>query len=74
MGIKRIPRFSFPEEYPEKIDVEARRLLQILPPYDPGAGGVSAECKRHADIFHKELAKFTLWALKSKSTITLIHE
>ncbi|KAG5314333.1 NRF6 protein, partial [Acromyrmex insinuator] len=52
------------EDFPEKIDFEARRLLQILPPYDPGAGGVSAECKRHADIFHEELAKFTLWALK----------
>ncbi|XP_012055335.1 PREDICTED: uncharacterized protein LOC105618403 [Atta cephalotes] len=53
------------EDFPEKIDFEARRLLQILPPYDPGAGGVSAECKRHADIFHEELAKFTLWALKT---------
>jgi len=41
--------------------------LQILPSYDPGAGGVSAECKRHANIFHEELAKFTLWALRSKS-------
>ncbi|XP_025992851.1 O-acyltransferase like protein [Solenopsis invicta] len=52
------------EDFPEKIDLEARRLLQILPPYDPGAGGVSAECKRHANIFHQELAKFTLWALR----------
>ncbi|XP_011881618.1 PREDICTED: nose resistant to fluoxetine protein 6 [Vollenhovia emeryi] len=52
------------EDFPERIDLEARRLLQILPPYDPGAGGVSAECKRHAEIFHEELAKFTLWALK----------
>ncbi|TGZ56969.1 nose resistant to fluoxetine protein 6 [Temnothorax longispinosus] len=52
------------EDFPERIDLEARRLLQILPSYDPGAGGVSATCKRHADIFHEELAKFTLWALK----------
>ncbi|CAL1674854.1 unnamed protein product [Lasius platythorax] len=52
------------ENFPEEIDLEARRFLQILPAYDPGAGGVSAECKRHSDIFHEELAKFTLWALK----------
>ncbi|EFN89881.1 O-acyltransferase like protein [Harpegnathos saltator] len=52
------------EVFSEKIDFEARRLLQILPAYDPGAGRVSAECKRHSDIFHQELAKFTLWALK----------
>ena len=61
--------FSFPEDFPEEIDLEARRLLQILPAYDPGAGDVSAECKRHSDIFHEELSKFTLWALKSKSII-----
>ncbi|RLU26672.1 hypothetical protein DMN91_000469 [Ooceraea biroi] len=52
------------EDFPEEIDLEARRLLQILPAYDPGAGHVSAECKRHSDIFHEELSKFTLWALK----------
>ncbi|XP_020278398.1 nose resistant to fluoxetine protein 6-like [Pseudomyrmex gracilis] len=52
------------DDFSEIIDHEARRLLQILPAYDPGAGNVSAECKRHSDIFHAELAKFTLWALK----------
>ncbi|KAG7202798.1 hypothetical protein KM043_009961 [Ampulex compressa] len=52
------------DEFPEKIDYEARSLLQIVPAYDPGAGHVSAKCKRHADIFHRELAKFSLWALK----------
>ncbi|XP_015434936.1 PREDICTED: nose resistant to fluoxetine protein 6-like [Dufourea novaeangliae] len=51
-------------DFSEKIDREARRLLQILPAYDPGAGPVSPQCKRHAEIFHQELAKFTLWALK----------
>lgn len=58
--------FHFPEDFSGEIDLEARRLLQILPAYDPGAGHVSAECKRHSDIFHEELAKFTLWALRSK--------
>ncbi|XP_014475148.1 PREDICTED: nose resistant to fluoxetine protein 6 [Dinoponera quadriceps] len=52
------------EAFSEEIDFEARKLLQILPAYDPGAGRVSAECKRHSDIFHEELSKFTLWALK----------
>jgi hypothetical protein len=56
----------FPDDFSEEIDLEARRLLQLFPAYDPGAGQVSAECKRHSDIFHEELAKFTLWALKSK--------
>ena len=54
----------FYDDFPEEIDREARRLLQVLPAYDPGVGRVSLECKRHADIFHQELAKFTLWALK----------
>ncbi|XP_076666635.1 nose resistant to fluoxetine protein 6 isoform X1 [Andrena cerasifolii] len=54
----------FYDVFPEEIDREARRLLQVLPAYDPGVGRVSLECKRHADIFHQELAKFTLWALK----------
>ncbi|XP_026674907.1 nose resistant to fluoxetine protein 6 isoform X2 [Ceratina calcarata] len=52
------------DEFSEEIDREARTLLQILPAYDPGVGRVSPECKRHSDIFHQELAKFTLWALK----------
>lgn len=52
------------EDFPVEIDLEARRLLQILPAYDPGAGHVSAECKRHSNIFREELAKFTLWALR----------
>jgi len=56
----------FPDNFSEEIDLEAHKLLQILPAYDPGAGQISAECKRHSDIFQKELAKFTLWALKSK--------
>ncbi|XP_053985527.1 nose resistant to fluoxetine protein 6-like [Hylaeus anthracinus] len=54
----------FYDDFSEEIDREARRLLQILPAYNPGAGRVSPQCKRHADIFHRELAKFTLWALK----------
>ncbi|XP_076389928.1 nose resistant to fluoxetine protein 6 isoform X2 [Megachile rotundata] len=51
-------------EFSEEIDREARRLLQILPAYYPGVGRVSQECKRDAGIFYRELAKFTLWALK----------
>ncbi|XP_033205713.2 nose resistant to fluoxetine protein 6-like [Bombus vosnesenskii] len=54
----------FYNDFPEQIDREARRLLQVLPAFDPSVGRVSGECKRHADIFHRELAKFTLWALK----------
>lgn len=57
----------FADDFAEEIDREARRLLQILPVYHPGVGRVSPQCKRHADIFYQELAKFTLWALKSKS-------
>jgi len=56
----------FPDDFSEEIDLEAHKLLQILPAYDPGEGQISAECKRHSDIFQEELAKFTLWALKSK--------
>ncbi|XP_076290207.1 nose resistant to fluoxetine protein 6 isoform X2 [Lasioglossum baleicum] len=52
------------DDFSGQIDREARRLLQILPAYDPGAGRVSPQCKRHADIFRQELTKFTLWALK----------
>ncbi|XP_043250987.1 nose resistant to fluoxetine protein 6-like [Colletes gigas] len=54
----------FYDDFPEEIDREARRLLQILPAYYPGVGRVSPQCKSHADIFREELAKFTLWALK----------
>ncbi|XP_076165792.1 nose resistant to fluoxetine protein 6 [Ptiloglossa arizonensis] len=54
----------FYDDFAEEIDREARRLLQILPVYHPGVGRVSPQCKRHADIFYQELAKFTLWALK----------
>ncbi|CAK9807752.1 Nose resistant to fluoxetine protein 6 [Anthophora plagiata] len=54
----------FYDEFSKEIDREARRLLQILPAYDPGVGRVSPECRRHAEIYHRELAKFTLWALK----------
>ncbi|XP_076750177.1 nose resistant to fluoxetine protein 6 isoform X2 [Xylocopa sonorina] len=54
----------FYDEFSEDIDREARRLFQILPAYNPGVGRVSPQCKRHADIFQQELAKFTLWALK----------
>ncbi|XP_043525105.1 nose resistant to fluoxetine protein 6-like [Frieseomelitta varia] len=52
------------DDYSEEIDREARRLLQVLPAFDSGVGRVSPECKRHTEIFHRELAKFTLWALK----------
>ncbi|XP_078033532.1 nose resistant to fluoxetine protein 6 [Augochlora pura] len=54
----------FYDEFSGQIDREAKRLLQILPAYDPGAGRVSPQCKRHAEIFRKELSKFSLWALK----------
>ncbi|KAK1137721.1 hypothetical protein K0M31_002215 [Melipona bicolor] len=54
----------YSDDYSEEIDREARRLLQVLPAFDPGVGRVSPECKRHTEIFHRELAKFTLWALK----------
>lgn len=47
-------------------------MLKIVPAYDPGAGGVSKECKRDAEIFHRELNKFTLWALKSKQALLFI--
>lgn len=56
----------FADDFSEEIDQEARRLLQILPAFDPGAGHVSSECKRQSDIFHRELSKFSLWALKSE--------
>ncbi|XP_043475076.1 O-acyltransferase like protein-like [Leptopilina heterotoma] len=52
------------DDFSVEIDQEARRLLQILPAFDPGAGHVSSECKRQSDIFHRELSKFSLWALK----------
>ncbi|XP_012283860.1 nose resistant to fluoxetine protein 6 [Orussus abietinus] len=62
------PRSSWTNPYydafAEEIDRESRKLLEIIPAYDPGAGPVSSECKRHAAIFHRELSKFTLWALK----------
>ncbi|XP_017891312.1 nose resistant to fluoxetine protein 6 isoform X1 [Ceratina calcarata] len=61
---KKLEINPFYDEFSEEIDREARTLLQILPAYDPGVGRVSPECKRHSDIFHQELAKFTLWALK----------
>ncbi|XP_014214340.1 nose resistant to fluoxetine protein 6-like [Copidosoma floridanum] len=48
----------------EKIDHEARNLFQIVPPFDPAAGPVSAECKLQAETYRKELNKFALWALK----------
>ncbi|XP_031833767.2 nose resistant to fluoxetine protein 6 isoform X1 [Nomia melanderi] len=54
----------FYDDFSKQIDHDAKKLLQILPAYDPGAGRVSPQCKRHADIFHRELSKFTLWALK----------
>lgn len=67
-------RVSCLDDFPEQIDREARRLLQVLPAFDPSVGRVSGECKRHADIFHRELAKFTLWALKSKyNRATQLH-
>ncbi|XP_058797973.1 nose resistant to fluoxetine protein 6-like [Phymastichus coffea] len=50
--------------YTEEIDHEARKLLQIVPTFDPAAGPVSAECRRQSDIFRRELNKFSLWALK----------
>lgn len=56
----------FSDDFSEEIDREAKRLLQILPAYNPGVGRVSPQCKRHSEIFYRELAKFTLWALKSK--------
>ncbi|KAI4472344.1 hypothetical protein M0802_016918 [Mischocyttarus mexicanus] len=49
--------------FKEEIDLEASRLFKLVPEYDPGAGSVSVQCKRDADIFHRELNKFTLWAL-----------
>ncbi|KAF7393950.1 hypothetical protein HZH68_010769 [Vespula germanica] len=52
------------DTFTEEIDLEASRLLKIVPAYDPGAGTVSTECKRDAEKFHRELNKFTLWALK----------
>ncbi|XP_035739061.1 nose resistant to fluoxetine protein 6-like isoform X2 [Vespa mandarinia] len=52
------------DTFTEEIDLEASRLLKIVPAYDPGAGSVSTECKRDAEKFHRELNKFTLWALK----------
>ncbi|XP_043792229.1 nose resistant to fluoxetine protein 6-like [Apis laboriosa] len=55
---------SFYNDFSEEIDREAKRLLQILPAYNPGVGRVSPQCKKHSEIFHRELAKFTLWALK----------
>lgn len=59
------------DDFSKQIDHDAKKLLQILPAYDPGAGHVSPQCRRHADIFHRELSKFTLWALKSKFAILL---
>ncbi|XP_001603690.2 O-acyltransferase like protein [Nasonia vitripennis] len=50
--------------YREDIDQEARKFLQIVPPFEPSAGEVSPECKKHADLYKRELNKFTLWALK----------
>ncbi|XP_043498479.1 nose resistant to fluoxetine protein 6-like [Polistes fuscatus] len=51
------------DTFKEEIDLEASRLFKLVPAYDPGAGSVSVECKRDAEIFRRELAKFTLWAL-----------
>ncbi|OAD54557.1 Nose resistant to fluoxetine protein 6 [Eufriesea mexicana] len=62
LGLSHVNPFY--NDFSEEIDREARRLLQILTAFDPGVGRVSPECKRHADIFHQELAKFSLWALK----------
>ncbi|XP_033228277.1 O-acyltransferase like protein-like [Belonocnema kinseyi] len=60
-GYKTNPYY---DDFTEEIDREARRFLQIVPAFDPGAGNVSPECKRDADIFQRELNKFTLWAFK----------
>ena len=66
---KDVCKFLFSEDFKEEIDREARKFLQIVPAFDPGAGYVSPECKRDSDIFQKELNKFTLWALKSECNI-----
>ncbi|XP_011502852.1 PREDICTED: nose resistant to fluoxetine protein 6-like [Ceratosolen solmsi marchali] len=50
--------------YGEKIDLQARKFLQIVPTFDPGAGQVSQKCRRQAALFYEELKKFSLWALK----------
>ncbi|XP_066603638.1 nose resistant to fluoxetine protein 6 [Prorops nasuta] len=54
----------FYDEFNGKIDLEASKLLKLVPPFDPASGPVNLQCKRHSEVYMRELEKFSMWALR----------
>ncbi|XP_011304464.1 nose resistant to fluoxetine protein 6 isoform X2 [Fopius arisanus] len=52
------------DKYKYQVDNEVDQLFSIAPVFDPAAGVVSPECRKHSEIYNRELRKMSLWALK----------
>lgn len=56
----------FTEKFNNFVNQESDQFFNTVPIFNPAAGKVSKTCRKQSNIYHRELKKMTLWALKSK--------